>query len=128
MGNQTQRQGPGSQDHDTALREWISKNKSKKLSILNPVRNYWTPLACQVEELDNPPPPLNHLLSIRQTPPHQRVLTFALSPHHVNKDSTTWWCGRPPIERKTYHIDPLVAQHKNVHGRGIERHNTICSQ
>jgi hypothetical protein len=54
---------------------------------------------------------LNYLLSIRQNPPHQRV-TFALSPHHVDKDSTTWQYGRPPNERKTYCIDPLGTQHK----------------
>ena len=74
------------------------------------MHNYWTPLASQVEELDNPPPPMNHLLSIRQTPPCRQV-TFALTPHHVNKDSTTWWRRRPPNKRTTYRIDPLAAQH-----------------
>ena len=59
------------------------------------MRNYWTSLASQVEELDNPPPALNHLLSIRHTSPHQRV-TFALPPHHVDKDSTAWRLGHPP--------------------------------
>jgi hypothetical protein len=57
-------QGPGSQDNDAALQDWISNNKPPNLSMLTPVRSYWTPLACQVEELDNPPPPLHHLLSI----------------------------------------------------------------
>jgi hypothetical protein len=104
------RQGPGSQDNDETLREWISKNTPPHSSMLTPVHNYWTPLASQVEELDNPPPALNHLLSIRQTPPHQHV-TFTLSPHHVDKDSTIWRRGRPPGERTTYCINPLAAQH-----------------
>jgi len=75
-----------------------------------PVHNYWTPLASQVEELDTPPPTSNHLLSIQHTPPNRRV-TFTLSPHHVDKDSTLWRRGRPPDERTTYRINPLMAQH-----------------
>jgi hypothetical protein len=39
---------------------------------------------------------------------------FALTPHHVDKDSTTWRCRRPPNKRTTYRIDPLTAQH-NMH-------------
>ncbi len=75
------------------------------------MHNYWTPLGSQVEELDNPPPPLNHFLMIQQTPPHQRV-AFVLSFHRVDKDSTTWWHGHPPDVCTTYQIDPLAAQHK----------------
>ena len=108
--NQGKGKGPESQDNDTALQEWINKNKPPHSATLTPVHNYWTPLASQVEELDNPPLPLNHLLSLQQAPPHRRV-TFALSPHHVNKDSTIWRRGRPPNEHTTYHINPLAAQH-----------------
>jgi hypothetical protein len=55
--------GPGSQDYDAVLK-WISKNKPQRLSILTPLRNYWTPLASQVEELDKQPPPMDLLFSI----------------------------------------------------------------
>ena len=55
--NQGKGKGPESQDNDTALREWVSKNKPPHKSTLTPVHNYWTPLASQLEELDNPPPP-----------------------------------------------------------------------
>ena len=72
------------------------------------MHNYWTPLASQLEELDDPPPPLNHLLSIQQTPPQRRA-TFTLSPHHIDKDSTVWRRGCPPNERTTHRIDPLMA-------------------
>ncbi len=79
------------------------------------MRNYWTPLASQVKELDNPPPPLNHILLIRHTSPRQRVM-FTLPPHHVNKNSMVWRCGRPPDEGTTYRIDPLAAQNKMCMG------------
>jgi hypothetical protein len=99
-GNQGKGKGPGTQDNDAALREWISKNTPPHSSTQTPVHNYWTPLAS---------PPSNHFLSIRQTPPHRRV-TFTLSPHHVDKESTLWRRGRPPDERTTYCINPLAAQ------------------
>jgi hypothetical protein len=47
----------GSQDNDTVY-NWISKNKTQHLSTLTPLHNYWTPLASQVEELENPTPKL----------------------------------------------------------------------
>jgi hypothetical protein len=78
--------------------------------MLTPLRNYWTPLASQVKELDNPPPPMDLLLSIQHTPPCQ--VTFVLSPYHINKDSTGWRRKCPPNERTLYCINPLAAQRK----------------
>jgi hypothetical protein len=75
--------------------------------MLTPMRNYWTPLASQVKELDNPLPPTDLLLSIQHTPP--RRVTFLLSPYHVDKDSTAWRRGHPPDKRMLYRIDPLAA-------------------
>jgi hypothetical protein len=37
--------------------------------MLTPLRNYWTLLASQVEELDKPTPPMDLLLLIQHTPP-----------------------------------------------------------
>jgi hypothetical protein len=36
--------------------------------MLTPLRNYWTPLASQVEELDTHPPPMDLLLLIQLLP------------------------------------------------------------
>jgi hypothetical protein len=76
--------------------------------MLTFLRNYWTPLASQVKELDKPTPPMDLLLSIQYTPARQ--VKFVLSPYHVNKDSTAWQRGRPPNEQTLYRIDPLAAQ------------------
>ncbi len=75
--------------------------------LQTPLQNYWTPLASQVEELDEMPPQLNLLLLIQQHPP--RRVTFALSPFHVDKDSTWWQQGCPPNKHTTFHINPLTA-------------------
>ncbi len=76
--------------------------------MLTPLRNYWTPLASQVKELDKPPPPLDLLLLIRHTPPCR--VTSVLSPYNVNKDSMAWRRGRPPDKQILYCINPLAAQ------------------
>ena len=102
-------QGPGSQDNDAVLK-WISTNKPQCLLMLTPLRNYWTPLASQVEELDNPPTPMDLLLLIQHTPPCR--VTFVLSPYHIDKDSTAWWRGCPPNKQTLYCIDLLMAQRK----------------
>jgi hypothetical protein len=76
--------------------------------MLTPLRNNWTPLASQVEELDEPPPTMDLLLLIRHTPPCQ--VMFVLSPYHINKDSTAWQRRRPADKQTLYRIDPLAAQ------------------
>jgi hypothetical protein len=78
--------------------------------MLTLLHNYWTLLASQVEELDKPPPPIDLLLLIWDTPPHG--VTFVLSPYHINKDSTAWQHGYPPNKQTLHCIDPLAAQNK----------------
>ncbi len=96
----------GSQHNSTAL-TWISKNKSHRLLLQTPLQNYWTPLASQVEELDETPPQLNLFLLIQQHPPC--YVTFALSPFHIDKDSIRWKQSCSPNKRATYCISPLTA-------------------
>jgi hypothetical protein len=82
--------------------------------MLTPLRNYWTPLASQVNKLDDPPLPMDLLLSIQHTPPCR--VTFVLSPYHIDKDSTAWQRGPPPDKQTLYCIDPLVGQRKMCMG------------
>ncbi len=75
--------------------------------IATDTKSYWTPLASQVKELDKTPPQPNLLFSIQQHPPW--CVTFALSPFHVDKDSTRWQQGCPTNKHTTYCINPLMA-------------------
>jgi hypothetical protein len=76
------------------------------------LRNYWTPLASQVKELDP-----DHLLSIHSNGPH--CITFALSPSHIDRDSTEYrqgQCGCPPNKRTLHPTNPLVHINKMKEG------------
>jgi hypothetical protein len=75
--------------------------------MLTPLCNYWTSLASQVEELDKPPPPIDLLLLIQDTPPRQ--VTFVLSPYHIDKDSTAWQRGCPTNKQTSHCIGLLAA-------------------
>ena len=82
------------------------------------LHNYWTPLASQVEELDDrgdvhniTTPPDHLLLVLHPTTPR---ITFNLSPHHINKDSTNWQRGCPPDNRTAYWANPLAAMRIGV--------------
>jgi hypothetical protein len=77
-----------------------------------PLRNYWTPLASQVKELDP-----DHLLSIHSNAP--RRVTFALSPSHIDRDSTEYQRGqhgRPPDKRTLHPTNPLIIINKMKEG------------
>ncbi len=77
-----------------------------------PLRNYWTPLASQVKELDP-----DHLLSIHSNKP--RCVTFALSPSHIDRDSTEYrwgWCGFPPNEHPLHPTNTLIYINKMKEG------------
>jgi hypothetical protein len=77
-----------------------------------PLRNYWTLLASQVEVLDP-----DHLLSIHSNAPHH--VTLALSPSHIDRDSTEYrWGrrGRPPDERTLHPTNPLIHFNKMKEG------------
>ncbi len=77
-----------------------------------PLRNYWTPLASQVEVLDP-----DHLLSIHSNAPC--CVTFALSPSHIDRDSTEYrWGqrGRPPNKRTLHPTNPLIHINKLKEG------------
>jgi hypothetical protein len=77
-----------------------------------PLRNYWTLLASQVEELDP-----DHLLSIHSSAPPR--VTFALSPSHIDRDSTEYqWgrCRRPPNECTLHPTNPLIHINKMKEG------------
>jgi hypothetical protein len=68
----------------------VKTNRNDLLNIV-PLCNYWIPLASQVKVLDP-----DHLLSIHSNAP--RHVTFALSPNHIDRDSTEYqWgqCGCP---------------------------------
>ena len=41
-------------------------------------------------------------------------VTFSLSPHHIDRDSTNWRWGRPPDDRVTYHVNPLAGMRIGV--------------
>jgi hypothetical protein len=74
--------------------------------------NYWTPLASQVEELDP-----DHLLSIHSNAP--RCVTFALSPSHIDRDSTEYRRGQrghPPNQRTLHPTNPLIHINKMKEG------------
>ncbi len=78
-----------------------------------PLHNYWTPLASQVEVLDP-----DHLLSIHSNAP--RCFTFALSPSHIDRDSTEYqrgWHGHPPNKRTLHPTNPLI--HINKMKKGV---------
>ncbi len=77
-----------------------------------PLRNYWTPLASQVKELDP-----DHLLSIHSNAP--RHVTFALSPSHIDRDSTEYQWGRrrrPPDKCTLHPPNPLIHINKMKEG------------
>jgi hypothetical protein len=77
-----------------------------------PLRNYWTPLASQVEVLD-----IDHLLSIHSNAP--RRITFALSPSHIDRDSTEYRPGRrrhPPNKCTLHPTNPLIHINKMKEG------------
>ncbi len=77
-----------------------------------PLRNSWTPLASQVEVLDP-----DHLLSIHSNAP--RCVTFALSPSHIDRDSTEYrrgQRGRPPNECTLHPTNPLIHINKMKEG------------
>jgi hypothetical protein len=77
-----------------------------------PLRNYWTPLASQVKELDP-----DHLLSIYSNAPHR--VTFTLSPSHINRDSTELqqgWRGRLPNKCTLHPTNPLTHINKMKEG------------
>jgi hypothetical protein len=69
--------------------------------MLTPVQNYWTPLASQVKELDNPPPPLNHILLIQHASPHQRV---TLPCHPITSTRIAWPGGADARPTSAQHI------------------------
>jgi hypothetical protein len=77
-----------------------------------PLCNYWTPLASQVKELDP-----DHLLSIHSNAP--RCVTFALSPSHIDRNSTEYQrgqCGCPPNKRTLHPTNPLIHINKMKEG------------
>jgi hypothetical protein len=77
-----------------------------------PLRNYWTPHASQVEVLDP-----DHLLSIHSNAP--RHVTFALSPGHIDRDSTKYqWgrCGCPPDKRTLHPTKAFIHINKMKEG------------
>ncbi len=78
-----------------------------------PLHNYWTLLASQVKVLDP-----DHLLSIHSNAPH--FVTFALSPSHIDRDSTEYqrgW-GRCPTDERTLHPTNLLI-HINKMKEGV---------
>jgi hypothetical protein len=77
-----------------------------------PLRNYWTPLVSQVDALDP-----DHLLSIHRKAPHR--VTFALSPSHIDRDSTEYqrgWHGHPPNERTLHPTNTIIHINKMKEG------------
>ncbi len=77
-----------------------------------PLHNYWTPLTSQVEVLDP-----DHLLSIHSNTP--RRVTFALSPSHIDRDSTEYRRGQrrhPPDKRTLHPTNPLIHINKMKEG------------
>jgi hypothetical protein len=77
-----------------------------------PLRNYWTLLASQVKVLDP-----DHLLTIHSNAPHR--ITFALSPSHIDRDSTEYrrgWRGRPPDKCTLHPTNPLIHINKMKEG------------
>jgi hypothetical protein len=71
--------------HD--INDWIAHNKPKLLPPTITLRNYWTPLASQVEALDPPPHPPKSPLLACQWGKHVR---FNLPTSHADKDSTNY--------------------------------------
>ena len=47
-------------------------------------------------------------------PPTTPCVTFNLSPHHINKDSTNWHQGHPPNNRTAYPVNPLAVMRIGV--------------
>ncbi len=77
-----------------------------------PLHNYWTPLASQVEVLDP-----DHLLPIHSNT--LRRVTFALSPSHIERDSTEYRWGRrrcPPNKRTLHPTNPPIHINKMKEG------------
>jgi hypothetical protein len=78
-----------------------------------PLHNYWTLLASQVKVLDP-----DHLLSIHSNAPCH--VTFALSPSHIDRDSTEYQWRRhgSPSDKQTLHpTNPLI--HINTMKEGV---------
>ncbi len=77
-----------------------------------PLHKYWTPLASQVKVLYP-----DHLLTILSNAPHH--ITFALSPSHIDRDSTEYqwgWCGCPPNKCTLHPTNPLIHINKMKEG------------
>ncbi len=77
-----------------------------------PLCNYWIPLASQIKVLEP-----DHLLSIHSNAPCR--ITFALSPSHIDRDSTEYqwgWRGRPPNKCTLHTTNPLIHINKMKEG------------
>ncbi len=77
-----------------------------------PLRNYWTPLASQVKVLDP-----DNLLSIHSNAPC--CITFALSPSHIDRDSTKYprgWLQHPPNKCTLHPTNPVIHINKMKEG------------
>ncbi len=92
------------------LINWVTKNRQQCLS-LPPLfsKNYWTPLADEVEQSDTP----QKLLSLSQTP-HINHVRFTLPHGHIDRNSSAYRRRQHSLADTTW-INPHYAAKLKLH-------------
>ena len=99
------------------MNNWVNKNKQQCLS-LPPLysKNYWTPLADEVEQSDNS----QKLLSLSQTP-HTNHVRFTLPHGHIDRNSSAYRRQQRSLADTTW-INPHYAAKLKLHLTNTRTH------